>query len=172
MRPLVAHCHLGLGKLHRQRGNRAEADETLRTAIAMFHGMDMRFWAEQAEAQSGEFPASDAKSPASRQPDGAHRALTPGSGGPALLIVSTERPDLYDYLRQRIGAEAAGHVIVDRRSGERRRYSKGHEPERRQADRRLHPGVDPELKRLGFAIVSRRMPREGSDPEPEAGRPQ
>jgi tetratricopeptide (TPR) repeat protein len=172
MRPLVAHCHFGLGKLDRRRGNLAAADESLRTATAMFHGMDMRFWAEAAEARSGEPPASDAKTPTNRQTDGAHRALPPGPGVPALLIVSMERPDLYDYLRQRIGAEATGQVIVDRRMGERRRLSKGHKPERRQADRRRQPGVGPELQRLGFAIVGGRPPLEGSDAGPKAGQPQ
>jgi tetratricopeptide (TPR) repeat protein len=171
MRPLVAHCHFGLGRLHRRRGSRVEADEHVRTATAMFHGMDMRFWAEQAAAQPGEFRASDPTIRSSRQPDGEHPALTTGPGVPALLIVSTERPDLYDYFRQRIEAEATGHVIVNRRFGERRRRSQGREPERRQADRRLRPGIDPELKRLGFAIVNRRVPLEGSDVGPRAGQP-
>src|SRR6266480_281104 len=72
-----------------------------------------------------------------------------------------------DLLRQRIEADATGRVIVDRRLGERRRGSKGHEPERRQADRRLRPGVEPELKRLGFAIVIRRVPLEGGKAGPE-----
>ena len=163
MRPLVAHCHFGLGSLHRRRGNRAEAGELLRTAIAMFHGMDMPFWLEQAEAQLGEFAAPDPKTRAGRRTEGAHRALTTGSAPPALLIVSMERVDLYDYFRRRFEVEATGHVILDRRSGERRRASKGHEPERRHADRRLRPGVDPELRSLGFAIVSGPGPREGSD---------
>ena len=50
MRPLVAHCHLGLGKLYRGTGKREEAREHLGTAITMYRGMDMRFWLEQAEA--------------------------------------------------------------------------------------------------------------------------
>jgi tetratricopeptide (TPR) repeat protein len=163
MRPLVAHCHFGLGKLHRRRGNRAEAGEHLRTAVAMFHGMDMPFWLEQAEAQLGEFAAPEPKTRAGRRTEGAHRALTTGSGPASLLIVSMERVDLYDYFRRRFEVEATGHVILDRRAGERRRTSEGHEPERRHGDRRLRPGVDPELKRLGFAIVSGPGPREGSD---------
>ena len=172
MRPLVAHCHFGLGKLHRRRGNRAEADEHLRTAIAMFRGMDMRFWAEAADAPPGELAATDLPTRSGRQTDGGHEDLTTGPGVPALLIVSMERPDLYDYLRQRIEAEATGQVIVDRRLGERRQCSKGHEPERRQADRRLRPGVGPELKRFGFAIVNRRAPLEDGDAGPKAGQPQ
>ncbi|MFQ5891158.1 MAG: tetratricopeptide repeat protein, partial [Gemmatimonadota bacterium] len=51
MRPLLARCHLGLGKLYRQTGDRPKAQEHLTTAITMFREMDMRFWLEQAEAE-------------------------------------------------------------------------------------------------------------------------
>jgi hypothetical protein len=50
MRPLVAHCHLGLGKLYRRSGRR-EAEEHLRTAVTMYGEMDMRFWLEPAQAE-------------------------------------------------------------------------------------------------------------------------
>jgi class 3 adenylate cyclase/tetratricopeptide (TPR) repeat protein len=50
MRPLVAHCHLGLGKLYRRTGKRQEAHEHLTTATTMYREMDMRFYLEQAEA--------------------------------------------------------------------------------------------------------------------------
>ena len=50
MRPLVAHCHLGLGKLYRRTGQRHEAQEHLTTATTMYREMDMRFYLEQAEA--------------------------------------------------------------------------------------------------------------------------
>jgi class 3 adenylate cyclase/tetratricopeptide (TPR) repeat protein len=53
MRPLVAHCHLGLGKLYRRTGKRQEAQEHLTTATTMYREMDMRFWLEQAEAEMG-----------------------------------------------------------------------------------------------------------------------
>jgi tetratricopeptide (TPR) repeat protein len=53
MRPLVAHCHLGLGKLHRQTGERAKADEHLATATAMYREMGMNFWLEQAAGAGG-----------------------------------------------------------------------------------------------------------------------
>jgi tetratricopeptide (TPR) repeat protein len=52
MRPLVAHCHFGLGKLHRRTGKREHAREHLATATTMYREMDMRFWLEQAEAES------------------------------------------------------------------------------------------------------------------------
>jgi len=44
MRPLVAHCHLGLGKLYRRTGKREQAQEHLTTATTMYREMDMRFW--------------------------------------------------------------------------------------------------------------------------------
>ena len=56
MRPLVAHCHLGLGKLYRRTGKREQAQEHLTTATAMYREMDMRFWLEQAEAIRVHFP--------------------------------------------------------------------------------------------------------------------
>jgi hypothetical protein len=46
--PLIAHCHLDLGQLHRRTGEGPEASEHLTTAIAMYREMDMRFWPEQA----------------------------------------------------------------------------------------------------------------------------
>jgi tetratricopeptide (TPR) repeat protein len=51
MRPLVAHCHLGLGKLHKRTGKRELAQEHLTIATTMYREMDMRFWLEQAEAE-------------------------------------------------------------------------------------------------------------------------
>ena len=51
MRPLVAHCHLGLGKLYRRMDKREEAKEHLATATTMYRDMDMRFWLEKAEAE-------------------------------------------------------------------------------------------------------------------------
>jgi tetratricopeptide (TPR) repeat protein len=53
MRPLVAHCHLGLGKLYRRTGKSQEALEHLTTATTMYREMDMRFWLDQAEAEIG-----------------------------------------------------------------------------------------------------------------------
>jgi len=51
MRPLVAHCHLGLGTLYRRTAKNQEAREHLTTATTMYREMDMRFWLEQAEAE-------------------------------------------------------------------------------------------------------------------------
>jgi class 3 adenylate cyclase/tetratricopeptide (TPR) repeat protein len=51
MRPLVAHCHFGLGKLSRRTGTRQEAQEHLATGTTMYREMHMQFWLEQAEAE-------------------------------------------------------------------------------------------------------------------------
>jgi class 3 adenylate cyclase/tetratricopeptide (TPR) repeat protein len=50
MRPLVAHCHHGLGRLYSQTGRGAQARAALPTAIDMYRAMDMTFWLPQAEA--------------------------------------------------------------------------------------------------------------------------
>jgi sugar phosphate isomerase/epimerase len=54
MRPLVAHCHLGLGKLYRRTGKRQEAQEHLTTATMMYREMGMTYWLEQAETEMRE----------------------------------------------------------------------------------------------------------------------
>jgi tetratricopeptide (TPR) repeat protein len=51
MRPLIAHCHVGLGKLYRQIGSRQQAEEHLTTATAMMREMEMGLWLERAEAE-------------------------------------------------------------------------------------------------------------------------
>jgi Tetratricopeptide repeat len=51
MRPLTAHCHLGLGKLYRRTGKQDQAREHITTATTMYRDMDMGFWLEQAEAE-------------------------------------------------------------------------------------------------------------------------
>jgi len=51
MRPLVAHYHVGLGKLYQRLDKRQQAQEHLTTAVAMYREMDMGFWMEQAEVR-------------------------------------------------------------------------------------------------------------------------
>jgi tetratricopeptide (TPR) repeat protein len=51
MRPLIAHCYLGLAKLYRRTGKRHDAQECLTTATMMYREMDMRFWLDQAAAE-------------------------------------------------------------------------------------------------------------------------
>jgi tetratricopeptide (TPR) repeat protein len=50
MRPLVAHCHLGLGTLYATTGQREQARAALSTAMALYRAMEMTFWLPQAEA--------------------------------------------------------------------------------------------------------------------------
>jgi tetratricopeptide (TPR) repeat protein len=50
MRPLMAHCHLGLGTLYLKKGRREQARAELATAIELYRAMDMTFWLPQAEA--------------------------------------------------------------------------------------------------------------------------
>jgi hypothetical protein len=50
MRPLVAHCHLGLGRLYGQASRSVQAHVALTTASDLYRAMDMTFWLPQAEA--------------------------------------------------------------------------------------------------------------------------
>jgi tetratricopeptide (TPR) repeat protein len=54
MRPLVAHCHLGLGTLYRRTGQFEQARENLATAGALYREMSMTYWLEKAEAEKQE----------------------------------------------------------------------------------------------------------------------
>jgi tetratricopeptide (TPR) repeat protein len=51
MRPLVGHCHLGLGKLYRHIGETEHARDNLAAAAQMYREMEMGFWLNQAEAE-------------------------------------------------------------------------------------------------------------------------
>ena len=51
MRPLVAHCQLGLGKLYRRVGKHQQAKDHLTTATEMMREMEMGLWLERAEAE-------------------------------------------------------------------------------------------------------------------------
>ena len=50
MRPLAAHCHLGLGTLYRRTGKREQAEKHFTTATTMYREMGMMYWLEKAEA--------------------------------------------------------------------------------------------------------------------------
>jgi tetratricopeptide (TPR) repeat protein len=51
MRPLVAHCHLGLGTLYARITRHEEAHAELTTAAEMYRAMEMPFWLARAEAE-------------------------------------------------------------------------------------------------------------------------
>ena len=54
MRPLLAHCHLGLGTLYTKIGQQERARAELSTAIELYRAMDMTFWLPRAEATLAE----------------------------------------------------------------------------------------------------------------------
>src|SRR5262249_21345388 len=51
MRPLVAHCHVGLGKLYRRADNVTQAEEDLTHCVAMMGGVGKGLWVEKAWAE-------------------------------------------------------------------------------------------------------------------------
>jgi hypothetical protein len=50
MRPLAAHCHLGLGELYRQSGQIEKAFQEISTASDLYRSMDMTAGLRNAEA--------------------------------------------------------------------------------------------------------------------------
>ena len=50
MKPLLAHCHLGLGKSCRRARKPEEAHEHLAKAVELYRSLEMRLWLEPAEA--------------------------------------------------------------------------------------------------------------------------
>ena len=51
MRPLQAHCHLGLGTLYLKTDRPEQVRAELTTAIDLYRAMDMTFWLPQAEGR-------------------------------------------------------------------------------------------------------------------------
>lgn len=62
MRPLLAHCHFGLGQLHGRADEREAAGRHFSTALRLYRDMDMRHWLPRAEAAAEEYarPATTA----------------------------------------------------------------------------------------------------------------
>jgi class 3 adenylate cyclase/tetratricopeptide (TPR) repeat protein len=54
LRPQVAHCHLGLGKLYRRTGKHEQAREHLTNAATMYREMGMTYWLEKSAAEMAE----------------------------------------------------------------------------------------------------------------------
>ena len=51
MRPLIAHCRLGLGVVHRRDGQLSRARAQTAGALAAYRAMEMTYWTAQAQAQ-------------------------------------------------------------------------------------------------------------------------
>jgi uncharacterized protein HemY len=54
MRPLQAHCHLGLGTLYVRTSQWEQAHVELSTAMTLYRSMEMTFWLPQAETTLAE----------------------------------------------------------------------------------------------------------------------
>jgi hypothetical protein len=59
MRPVAAHCALGLAQLYQRTGRRHEAREQITAAVTMYREMDMQFWLPEAEAAMREAAQAD-----------------------------------------------------------------------------------------------------------------
>lgn len=59
MRPLQAHCHLGLGTVYGRTERPKQAETELATAIEMFRSMDMDLWLSQASEELAEMGVAD-----------------------------------------------------------------------------------------------------------------
>jgi len=77
--------------------------------------------------------------------------------GRTVYVVARDHPELYAYLRDRFTAEGEGdevEVVLDRRHAARRQRDVPGAPDRRRAERRLHPHVDTELQFRSHAIIT------------------
>ena len=61
MRPLLAHCHHGLGTLYTKIGQPEQARLALSAAIDLYRAMDMTLWLPQAEAALAQVEGVDWK---------------------------------------------------------------------------------------------------------------
>jgi hypothetical protein len=65
----------------------------------------------------------------------------PSAGLRLLIVVKSEELSLYDYLTRAMTEVEGVHVMLDRRTSERRRLARSVSGERRQGDRRQARGV-------------------------------
>jgi len=59
MRPLLAHCHAGLGRLYGRTAKRQEAQQHLITAMAIYRELDMPYWLEKAKVDMGQLQSDE-----------------------------------------------------------------------------------------------------------------
>jgi tetratricopeptide (TPR) repeat protein len=67
MRPLVAHCHFGLGRIFRRAGQRDQARDHLNAATTTYRETGMTYWLEQAEAHQLQQPLRNLPTPPRNQ---------------------------------------------------------------------------------------------------------
>jgi len=88
-----------------------------------------------------------------------------------LFVVSPAALDQYEYLKRAFANDKRVRVILDRRSGERRKAPSARDAERRRADRRSRSMIDDQLRRQGWAMVRVELSvatENRIDPEPVA----
>jgi class 3 adenylate cyclase/tetratricopeptide (TPR) repeat protein len=127
MQPVVAHAHLGLGRVLRLAGERGRAEEHLVTAFKLFQGMDVPYWVRKCGEEMMQLGE--------------------------IIIVARHNPQLYDYLQREFSHEERIRIIMDRRVGERRQRADGAPGERRQSDRRVQQHVEANLRERGMVIL-------------------
>ena len=140
MRPLLGLCYLGLGQVAEHTGNRARAEEYVRTALALFRAMDLGVWLVRAEAAL----ARVLEQPMVAKSDGIARIL---------FVVSRDELPLYNQLTREFVGKDNIRVVLDRRTGERRTSDATPGAERRRGDRRVRTLTDSQLRALGWSIV-------------------
>lgn len=70
-----------------------------------------------------------------------------------VFVVSRDRMDLYDKLRQALIQEPDVDLILDRRAADRRRGDSAVDAERRGLQRRERLALDAEVRECGWAVV-------------------
>jgi hypothetical protein len=68
MRPAQAHCHLGLGRLHRLAGRLDQARFNLDEATSLYKTLGMTFWLPEAEAEQHQVTAAEARKDLAARP--------------------------------------------------------------------------------------------------------
>src|SRR5262249_59024999 len=70
-----------------------------------------------------------------------------------LLVVARHRRELYEEIKRAFAGHESVEVILDRRMGERRQDNEGPQPDRRRRSRRNRPGIDEQLRTIGWALL-------------------
>ena len=78
-----------------------------------------------------------------------------GTRPPYLIVVARNQPYVFEYVNRKLAGDPEFQVLLDRRQGERRQRAESHEPDRRQAERRLQAADF--LRWQGLGIIRRRQ---------------
>jgi hypothetical protein len=83
-----------------------------------------------------------------------HHEKANGQAAKQILVIARDRQKLYEYAKRAFSGNSTVEVVLDRRTGERRRTAdRPGSPDRRRGDRRLTLEVDNHLRAMGWAIV-------------------